>query len=493
MRQESRKRPRGAEAPPARPELSSDFARRFGLVLGAGDPDAERLDVALRDDADPDILFQVQRHFSRPFELSIVSAGAFDALLRARYPAGPPGPEGGNDAADGGGGGTTIDRLIASLLGDAAHRRATDLHFEPGHTGMAVRMRVAGVLSEAFHLPPVQARVLLHRLKELGGLDPQVSTRAQDGRMAFVHEGVALPEASVATLPSRDGERLVLRLGAGEAARGELEALGMVPALARSVERLLTRQSGIILVSGPPGVGKGTTLHAMLHRLNHGTRNILTVEREGDARIAGVGQIVADPAVPGAVAESLRALLKQDPDVVMIREIADRETALLAIEAAQAGHLVLGGVAAGDAVSAIMRLRAMRVEPFLLASTLRLVLAQRVVKRLCPHCRQPIQARGSVSSLLGFDPGAIVYAPVGCESCAGTGFAGMTGVFEAVHIDEGARRLVNDGGDEALLTRHAFLRSPNLGSAARALVREGVTTPDEAVRVSRSTTPAVVR
>ena len=156
------------------------------------------------------------------------------------------------------------------------------------------------------------------------------------------------------------------------------------------------------------------------------------------------------------------------------------------MQASLTGHLVLSTVHTNDAIGAITRMRDMKVEPFLLASTLRGVIAQRLVRRLCQTCRRPVQAQGSVSSLLGFDPGAIVYEPVGCDDCGGTGFKGRIGVFEAIRIDETIRRLINDGGDEAIIARHAFINAPNLGSAARQMVRDGLTTPEEAVRVSRS-------
>jgi general secretion pathway protein E len=169
----------------------------------------------------------------------------------------------------------------------------------------------------------------------------------------------------------------------------------------------------------------------------------------------------------------------------MVGEIRDRETAEIAVQASLTGHLVLSTVHTNDAVGAITRMRDMKIEPFLLASTLRAVIAQRLVRKLCGHCRRPVQASGSISALLGFDPGTVVYQAVGCEQCAQTGFKGRIGVFEAIRIDDTIRRLINDGGDEAIIARHAFLHAPNLGSAARQLVRDGLTTPEEAVRVSR--------
>ena len=201
--------------------------------------------------------------------------------------------------------------------------------------------------------------------------------------------------------------------------------------------------------------------------------------------VDGVGQTQVNPKVGMSFAAGLRAILRQDPDVVMIGEIRDRETADIAVQASLTGHLVLSTVHTNDAIGAITRMRDMKVEPFLLASTLRAVLAQRLVRRLCPECRKPVEASGSVASLLGIDSGTIVYEPVGCPSCNNTGYAGRIGVFEAVRIDETIRRLINDNGDEAIIARHAFLKQPNLSSAARKLVASGQTTPEEAIRISR--------
>jgi general secretion pathway protein E len=219
--------------------------------------------------------------------------------------------------------------------------------------------------------------------------------------------------------------------------------------------------------------------------LNDGTRNILTVEDPVEYAVEGVGQTQVNAKVGLTFGAGLRAILRQDPDVVMVGEIRDRETAEIAVQASLTGHLVLSTVHTNDAVGAITRMRDMRVEPFLLASTLRAVIAQRLVRRLCQHCREPMQADKSASALLGFDPGTIIYRARGCEECNGTGYKGRIGVFEAIRVDDTIRRLINDGGDESLIARHAFLNAPNLGSAARALVRDGQTTAEEAIRVSR--------
>ncbi|MGZ8998385.1 MAG: GspE/PulE family protein, partial [Allosphingosinicella sp.] len=216
-----------------------------------------------------------------------------------------------------------------------------------------------------------------------------------------------------------------------------------------------------------------------------GSRNILTVEDPVEYAVDGVGQTQINPQVGLSFATGLRAMLRQDPDVVMVGEIRDRETADVAVQAALTGHLVLSTVHTNDAVGAITRLRDMKVEPFLIASTVRAVLAQRLVRRLCPQCRQPVTATGSRQSALDLESDAVVYEPRGCPACGQSGYKGRVGLFEAVKVDDTIRRLINSGGDEAAITAHAFRHGQRLSKAARALVLEGVTSPEEAVRVSR--------
>ena len=203
-----------------------------------------------------------------------------------------------------------------------------------------------------------------------------------------------------------------------------------------------------MLVTGPTGSGKTTTLYAGLKLLNDGSRNILTVEDPVEYAVDGVGQTQINPQVGLTFATGLRAILRQDPDVVMVGEIRDRETADIAVQAALTGHLVLSTVHTNDAIGAITRLRDMKVEPFLIASTLRAVLAQRLVRRLCPACRQPVEASGSLAALLGLPAGTIVYEPKGCPACSGSGYKGRIGLFEAVRVDDEIRRLINAGADE---------------------------------------------
>ena len=480
------------------------FAKRFGVAL-LGERDG-RLQVAVREGADPRALIEVRRYLARSFDVDFSPAEQFDRILSERYALD------GQAAADAAGSlglgdelsslatdlPTAEDlldsaddapaiRLINGIIADAARQGVSDIHIEPYETGLVVRMRIDGVLRETLRMPPHVAPVVVSRIKVMARLDIAERRVPQDGRIGLTLGGKLL-DVRVSTLPSRAGERVVLRILDKDNAGIDLDVLGMPPAIHQIFRAALAEPNGIVLVTGPTGSGKTTSLYAGLRTLNDGTRNILTVEDPVEYAVDGIGQTQVNTKVGLSFATGLRAILRQDPDVVMVGEIRDRETADIAVQASLTGHLVLSTVHTNDAVGAITRMRDMKIEPFLLASTLRAVIAQRLVRRLCPTCREPIQATGSVSALLGFDSGTIIYRAKGCAECSNSGYKGRIGVFEAVRIDETIRRLINSGGDEAVIANHAFRNSPNLGSAARALVREGVTTAEEAVRISRRET-----
>ena len=488
-------------APVVLPTIPYAFARRFGVVLQASD--GVHAAIALREGADPKVLPELRRHLARPLEVTIVAGDAFDRLLSDRYAmdgqaaAVAAGTLGLGDELDMLAGDMpsaddlldTADdapaiRLINGIIADAARNGVSDIHVEPYETGLVVRMRIDGVLRETLRMPPHVAPVVVSRIKVMARLDIAERRVPQDGRIGLTLGGKLL-DVRVSTLPSRAGERVVLRILDKDNAGIDMDVLGMSPAINAVLKGALSEPNGIILVTGPTGSGKTTTLYAALRLLSDGTSNILTVEDPVEYAMDGIGQTQVNPKVGLTFAAGLRAILRQDPDVVMVGEIRDRETAEIAVQASLTGHLVLSTVHTNDAVGAITRMRDMKIEPFLLASTLRAVIAQRLVRKLCDHCRKAVPANASVSALLGLDPGTIVHEAVGCEQCAQTGFKGRIGVFEAIRIDDTIRRLINDGGDEAIIARHAFLHTPSLGAAARQLVRDGLTTAEEAVRVSR--------
>lgn len=481
-------------------DIPYPHAKSKGVLLIPREDDV--IEVALREDADPVNLIEVRRHLAHPFEVRKVAAVEFDRLLHARYSighsaAGLAGAIDGTDELDALASGipTAEDllasaddapaiRLINGIIAEAVRRGVSDIHVEPYESGLIVRMREDGVLKESVRMPAHVAPVVVSRIKVMARLDIAERRVPQDGRISLTLGGKSL-DVRVSTLPSRAGERVVLRILDKDTAGLSLDRLGIGGTAETILRNALAEPNGIILVTGPTGSGKTTTLYAALQFLNDGSRNILTVEDPVEYAVDGIGQTQVNSKVGMSFAAGLRAILRQDPDVVMVGEIRDRETADIAVQASLTGHLVLATVHTNDAVGAITRLRDMKIEPFLLASTLRAVIAQRLVRRLCPACRQPLDPDEGVGSLLGFDPGVTMYRARGCERCSMTGYRGRIGLFEAVRVDATVRRLINEDADEGEISRHVFSKTANLMSAARELVAAGETTPEEAIRVAR--------
>ncbi len=475
------------------------FAKKNGVVLRA--QGEGRLSVALCEGADPVTLLEVRRYLAMPFDVEIAERPVFERYLSEHYSVDGsaaqiadtfsgenamlgdflPTAEDLLDSADD----APVIRLINGIIAEAVRQGASDIHIEPYETGLVVRLRNDGVLEEKLRLPANVAPVVVSRIKVMARLDIAERRLPQDGRIGLTLGGKMI-DVRVSTLPSRAGERVVLRVLDKDGSGLSLDLIGMSEQCLQILTGALAEPNGIILVTGPTGSGKTTTLYAGLKRLNDGSRNILTVEDPVEYAMDGVGQTQVNEKVGMTFAAGLRAILRQDPDVVMVGEIRDRETADIAVQAALTGHLVLSTVHTNDAVGAVTRLRDMKVEPFLLASTLRAVVAQRLVRRLCPECRVPVQCDTRLGALMGFEAGTVVYQAQGCPSCNQTGYQGRIGVFEVIRVDETIRKIINAGGDEAVLAQHAFRHSPNLASAARKLVRAGETTPEEAIRISRS-------
>jgi general secretion pathway protein E len=349
-------------------------------------------------------------------------------------------------------------------------------------------MRVDGVLRESLSQNPRITPLQVSRIKVMARLHIAEKRVPQDGRIPLALGGKTL-DVRVSTLPSRAGERVVLRILDKDQADLQLEDLGMDPVALDAFRHALREPNGIILVTGPTGSGKTTSLYAGLSLLNDATRNILTVEDPVEYAIDGVGQTQVNPKVGMTFAAGLRAILRQDPDVVMVGEIRDVETASVAVQASLTGHLVLSTVHTNDAAGAVTRLRDMGVEPFLLASTLRLIVAQRLVRRLCGECRRAEPADAATARLSGVTQGATVWRAQGCGSCNHTGYVGRVGVYETLKIDDKVRRLIAAEADEEALTAAAFPQGGILSDRARGLVLAGVTSVEEAVRVTRQETP----
>jgi len=381
-----------------------------------------------------------------------------------------------------------IIRLINALLTEALKEGASDIHIEPYELNTIVRFRVDGILREVLQPPRAAAPLLVSRIKVMAHLDIAEKRLPQDGRISLRINNRAV-DVRVSTLPSNHGERVVLRLLDKQAGRMDLEKLGMATQAALNLNKLIHKPHGIILVTGPTGSGKTTTLYAALTKLNNRTRNIVTVEDPIEYNLEGVGQTQVNPKVDMTFARGLRAILRQDPDVVMIGEIRDLETGQIAVQASLTGHMVLSTLHTNTAIGAITRLRDMGIEPFLLASSLVGILAQRLVRKLCPHCREEMIANEKDCELLGMDTREehIIYRAKqdGCDHCLNMGYLGRTGIYEFIEIDEKLRSLIHDGADELAMIVHARTRSAGIRQDGVRRILNGDTSIEEVLRVTQ--------
>src|SRR5690606_6880023 len=361
-----------------------------------------------------------------------------------------------------------IIRLINAILGEAIKENASDIHLETFEKRLVVRFRVDGILREVLEPKRELAALLVSRVKVMARLDIAEKRVPQDGRISLRVGGREV-DIRVSTLPSANGERVVLRLLDKQAGRLSLPHLGMSERDRRLLDENLRKPHGIILVTGPTGSGKTTTLYAGLVTLNDRTRNILTVEDPIEYYLEGIGQTQVNPRVDMTFARGLRAILRQDPDVVMVGEIRDQETADIAVQASLTGHLVLSTLHTNSAVGAVTRLVDMGVEPFLLSSSLLGVLAQRLVRVLCVHCREARPADAAECDLLGIDPASppLIHHARGCAQCHQQGYRGRTGIYELVIFDEQMRTLVHNGAGEQELVRHARSLGPGIRDDGR--------------------------
>jgi general secretion pathway protein E len=361
--------------------------------------------------------------------------------------------------------------MLNALLTQAAKDGASDIHIEPYERSSAVRFRVDGTLREVVQPNKALHAALISRLKIMAELDIAEKRLPQDGRISLRIGGRAV-DVRVSTLPSAHGERAVLRLLDKAESKFTLEGLGMSGDTLARFDKLIQQPHGIVLVTGPTGSGKTTTLYASLGRIDTAGTNVLTVEDPVEYELAGIGQTQVNAKIDLTFAKALRAILRQDPDVIMIGEIRDYETAQIAIQASLTGHLVLATVHTNDAPSTVTRMIDMGVEPFLLSSSLLGVLAQRLVRKLCPHCKKP-DARGR-------------YHPVGCDECGHTGYKGRTGVYELMVVDDKLRGLIHSRAAESQIfvaAESAGLRS--MREDGERLIEEGITSAEEVMRVTR--------
>ncbi|MDP0563048.1 MAG: type II secretion system ATPase GspE [Candidatus Endonucleobacter sp. (ex Gigantidas childressi)] len=379
-----------------------------------------------------------------------------------------------------------VIRLINALLTEAVKEGASDIHIETFESNLIVRIRVDGLLREVLQLQRMLASLLVSRIKVMARLDIAEKRIPQDGRISLRVAGKDV-DVRVSTLPSSNGERVVLRLLDKASGRLDLEHLGMAAADKERIESLLSKSYGIILVTGPTGSGKTTSLYACLSALNDKCRNILTVEDPIEYNLHGIGQTQVNTKVEMTFARGLRAILRQDPDVVMVGEIRDKETAEIAVQASLTGHLVLSTLHTNTAIGALTRLQDMGVEPFLLASSLLGVIAQRLVRTLCDHCKEPCEPDEAERAQLNINStsGHVIYHAKGCKECNFNGYKGRTGIYEVVIVDEDIRRMIHSGKGEQDVTAHVRQYNSGIRCDGARKVLEGLTTLEEVLRVTQ--------
>jgi general secretion pathway protein E len=478
------------------------FAKTKGVLLTH--LSGESAEVQLRSDAGAEALAEVRRVLGVPLRATLLTPEAFDHALAGIYSQGDgaaamvgdveqdmdlsqlihdlPQTEDLLDAEND----APVIRMINALLSEAVREHASDIHIEPFELRSVVRFRVDGTLKDVVEPHRALHAAMVSRIKIMAELDISEKRLPQDGRITLRLAGRPV-DVRVSTLPTGHGERVVLRLLDKNAERLDLARLGMDAATLAAMDRLVHQPHGIVLVTGPTGSGKTTTLYSALSRIDATQTNVMTVEDPIEYDLDGIGQTQVNSRIDMSFARALRAILRQDPDVIMIGEIRDLETAQIAVQASLTGHLVLATLHTNDTVSAVTRLTDMGVEPFLLSSSLLGVLAQRLVRCLCTACRESYVPDATELALLGESRHpAVLYRPVGCAACAHSGYRKRTGIFELLHVDDGLRRLIHDRVQEQSLRDYALQGGMRgLRQDGVRLVLAGVTSLEELLRVTR--------
>jgi len=491
-----------ATAPGSRRSLPFTYAKAHSVLLD--ESGADTLVVHL---GQPrlEVLTELRRFLGESFKLQEVSEEEFQRRLTLAYQRGNNEaiqmaedistdvdlsrladeiPEAGDlmDAEDD----APIIRLINAILSQAVREQASDIHIETFEDRLSVRYRVDGVLAEVLSPTRMLAPLLVSRLKVMAKLDIAEKRVPQDGRISVKIAGHAV-DIRMSTIPSAHGERVVLRLLDTAAGQLQLDQLAMNDQVLSAYKKYLHSPHGIILVTGPTGSGKTTTLYAGLSHINETSRNILTIEDPIEYMLPGVGQTQVNTKVDMTFARGLRAILRQDPDVVMVGEIRDLETAEIAVQASLTGHLVLSTLHTNSAIGAVSRLKDMGVETFLLSSSLLAVMAQRLLRLLCHDCREPYAAGSEEFELLGVEAPETMselYRAKGCERCNYSGYRGRTGIYELIEIDDEMRVMIYRGAGEQEMLEYARQHYPGIDSDGRRRVLAGDTSLEEVLRVT---------
>lgn len=484
------------------PFINYRFAKRHGVIVKKV-TDSHAIVICINE-TNPQSLIELRRLLKVPLQLEKVSAEEFITLLTTTYESDSSAAkqmvigmeeemdldqlmqdmpktqdllERQDDAP--------IIRLLNALLTQAIKQKASDIHIETFEDQVVVRLRVDGTMHEVLEVQRVLAPLLISRVKVMAKLDISEKRLPQDGRITLRIAGHTI-DVRVSTMPSSHGERIVLRLLDKKAVRLDLSLLGMYDDTLFAMRELIKIPHGIILVTGPTGSGKTTSLYAMLTELNETTRNILTVEDPIEYDLPGIGQTQVNLKVNMTFAKGLRAILRQDPDIVMVGEIRDLETAEIAVQASLTGHLVLSTLHTNSAIGAVARLRDMGVEPFLLASSLVGLIAQRLVRVLCSHCKTPRLA--TIKELerleLPLDKKITIYNTVGCDNCNQLGYIGRKGIYELITLDDTLRKMIHDDAAEHEMLKYARQTTPSMRAYGFRRVLDGETTIEEVLRVT---------
>ena len=481
------------------------FARRRGVTV-AGQDSQGRARIVMRQPPDLEALREIRRSLDGDCVIEKLDEAEYNQLIARLYEAGDfearqvaadldeeldltrlaeqmPEPADLMESADD----APIIRLINGILSQAVRDGASDIHLEPFEDRLSVRFRIDGVLREVMATGRALASLVASRIKVMARLDIAEKRLPQDGRIGLKLAGRPV-DVRVSTLPSSHGERVVLRLLDKQAGQLGLAELGMDEDTLARTEMLIQRPHGIVLVTGPTGSGKSTTLYGALLKLNDRSRNIMTVEDPIEYDIDGIGQTQVNPKVDLSFARGLRAILRQDPDVVMVGEIRDVETARIAVQASLTGHLVLSTLHTNTAVGAINRLVDMGIEPFLLSSSLIGVMAQRLVRRLNPEYREAFVAEAAdlAAADLDYPAPVTLYRPTADLPPAAKPFIGRTGIYELIVLDDELRRMIHARASEAELEQVARRTAPSILDNGWAKAVAGVTTLDEVLRVTRA-------
>ncbi len=482
------------------------FAKANGVVVTSLEDGLA--DVAVRAGARPGALAELRRALGVPLRARRLEAGEFDELVTASYSRTDDGAvalavdlaedldlsrllqeipkvedllENRDDAP--------VIRLINALFTQALRDGASDIHIEPFETRSLVRLRIDGTLRDLIEPARALHAAIVSRVKIMAQLDIAEKRLPQDGRITLRVAGKSV-DVRVSTIPTGHGERVVLRLLDKQAVKLDLAQLGMDDAELQHMDQLIKEPHGIILITGPTGSGKTTTLYAALARIDATALNIMTVEDPIEYDLDGISQTHVNTKIEMSFARALRSILRQDPDVVMIGEIRDLETAQIAVQASLTGHLVFATLHTNDAVSAVNRLVDMGVEPFLLASSLIGVVAQRLVRRLCPTCRRAVVRDPRQLHIVNTDTDVVpasgtIYTALGCDACNQSGYRGRTGVYEMLTVDDGLRQLIHGHASEQQLRDYAVAHGMRtLRKDGWRWVVQGVTSLEELARVS---------